>query len=113
MDWGKVIYVFFVLMSLTSTIGFLWEQNIIMLFIAGGVNIISTFLKIGVRSYMSAELMAASLVADLHLIPAFIYMEVLNNVNVAVALALGALVANIVSIVFVAIESVKNYNHFN
>ena len=41
MDWGKVIYIFFVLMSLTSTIGFLWEQNIVMLFIAGGVNIIS------------------------------------------------------------------------
>ena len=33
MDWGKVIYIFFVLMSLTSTIGFLWEQNIVMLFI--------------------------------------------------------------------------------
>ena len=113
MDWGKVIYVFFILMSLTSTIGFLCEQNIIMLFIAGGVNIISTILKVGVRNYMSAELMAASLVADLHLIPAFIYMQVLNNINVAIALVLGALVANIVSIVFVAIESIRNYNDFN
>ena len=113
MDWGQVIYIFFVLLSLTSTIGFLWEQNIVMLFIAGGVNIISTILKIGVRNYMSAELMAASLVADLHLIPAFIYMQVLNNANVAVALALGALVANIVSIIFLAIESIKKYDDFN
>ena len=57
--------------------------------------------------------MAASLVADLHLIPSFIYMQVFNNVNVAVALALGALVANIVSIVFIAIESIKSYNNYN
>lgn len=113
MDWGKVIFVFFILMSLTSTVGFLYEQNLVMLFIAGGVNILSTILKIGVRSFMSAELMAASLVADLHLIPVFIYMQVFNDVNVAVALALGALVANIVSIVFIAIESIKSYNNYN
>ncbi len=57
--------------------------------------------------------MAASLVADLHLIPAFLYMQVFDNTNVAVALALGAVVANIVSIVFVAIESIKSYNDYN
>ena len=113
MDWGKVTFVFFILMSLTSTVGFLYEQNLVMLFIAGGVNILSTILKIGVRSFMSAELMAASLVADLHLIPAFIYMQVVNDVNVAVALALGALVANVVSILFIAIESIKSYNNYN
>ncbi|MBX7491331.1 DUF6394 family protein [Helicobacter turcicus] len=113
MDWGKVTFVFFILMSLTSTVGFLYEQNLVMLFIAGGVNILSTILKIGVRSFMSAELMAASLVADLHLIPSFIYMQVFNEVNIAVALALGALVANIVSIVFIAIESIKSYNNYN
>ncbi|PZT48012.1 hypothetical protein B6S12_05975 [Helicobacter valdiviensis] len=112
MDWGKVIFIFFILMSLTSTLGFLYEQNIVMLFIAGGVNIISTILKLGVRSYMSAELMASSLVADLHLIPAFIYMQVLNNVGIAVALAIGALAANVVSILFVAIESIKSYNEY-
>ena len=54
MDWGKVTFVFFILMSLTSTVGFLYEQNLVMLFIAGGVNILSTILKIGVRSFMSA-----------------------------------------------------------
>ena len=42
MDWGKVTYVFLTLMSLTTTAGFLYEPNIIALFIAGGVNVIST-----------------------------------------------------------------------
>ncbi|MDA3966537.1 MULTISPECIES: DUF6394 family protein [Helicobacter] len=113
MDWGKVVFIFFILMSLTSTIGFLYDHNMVMLFIACGVNIISTILKVGVRSYMSAELMAASLVADLHLVPAFVYIQAFNDVSVAVALALGALAANAVSILFVAIESVKSYNDFN
>ena len=113
MDWGKVIFIFFILMSLTSTVGFLYEQNAIMLFIAAGVNMLSTILKIGVKSYMSAELMAASLVADLHLIPAFIYLQVFDGSHVAVALAIGAFVANIVSIIFVAIESIKSYNQYN
>ena len=27
MDWGKVIYVFFALMSLTSIVGFLYERS--------------------------------------------------------------------------------------
>ncbi|MDE5592071.1 MAG: hypothetical protein K2I63_03845 [Helicobacter sp.] len=113
MDWGKVIFTFFILMSLTSTIGFLYEQNVIMLFIAGGVNILSTILKIGVRSFMASEIMAASLVADLHLIPAFVYMEAFSDSTVAIALAFGALAANIVSIVFVAIESIKSYENYS
>lgn len=113
MDWGKVTFIFFILMSLTSTVGFLYEQNLMMLFIAGGVNILSTILKIGVRSFMSAELMAASLVADLHLIPAFIYMQMFNDIKVTVALALGAMVANIVSVIFISIESIKSYNNYN
>lgn len=113
MDWGKVTFIFFILMSLTSTVGFLYEQNLMMLFIAGGVNILSTILKIGVRSFMSAELMAASLVADLHLIPAFIYMQMFNDIKVTVALVLGAMVANIVSVIFISIESIKSYNNYN
>ena len=113
MDCGKIIYIYFDFIRLISAIGVLWDHNIVIVFIAGGVNIISTILKIGGRNYMSAELMAASVVAELHLIPSFIYMQVLNNANVAVALALGALVANIVSIIFLAIESIKKYDDFN
>ena len=107
MDWGKVIYVFFSLMSLTSIAGFLYENNAISLFIAASLNLVSTILKIGVRNLLSAELFASSLVADLHLIPAFIFMVVIGDDKWAVALAIGALIANIFSMGLVYIESSK------
>ena len=107
MDWGKVIYVFFTLMSLTSVAGFLYDHTSIMLFVAASLNLISTILKLGVRNLLAAELLAASLVADLHLIPAFIYMEVVGNVSWAVSLAIGALIANLFSIIMVFMESAK------
>jgi hypothetical protein len=107
MDWGKVIYVFFTLMSLTSTAGFLYEHNSMVLFVAASLNMVSTILKIGVRNLLSAELFASSLVADIHLIPAFIYVEIVGNMEWGVALAIGALIANIFSIILVFIESSK------
>ncbi len=107
MDWGKVIYVFFTLMSLTSTAGFLYEHSSMVLFVAASLNMVSTILKIGVRNLLSAELFASSLVADIHLIPAFIYVEIVGNMEWGVALAIGALIANIFSIILVFIESSK------
>ena len=107
MDWGKVTYVFFALMSLTTTAGFLYHHDEIALFIAAGVNVISTILKIGVRNLMSAELLASSLVADLHLIPAFVVLTFNQNIELSVSLAIGAVVANLFSISLVLIESSK------
>ena len=112
MDWGKVVYVFFALMSLTSIAGFLYEHSAAALFVAGGVDLISTFLKIGVRNLLSAELLASSLVADLHLIPAFIYLEVVGNLEWAIALAIGALIANLFSVGLIYIESSKNRDEY-
>ncbi len=112
MDWGKVVYVFFALMSLTSIAGFLYEHSAVALFVAGSLNLISTFLKIGVRNLLSAELLASSLVADLHLIPAFIYLEVVGNLEWAIALAIGALIANLFSIGLIYIESSKNREEY-
>ena len=112
MDWGKVIYVFFSLMSLTSTAGFLYEHSGVALFVAASLNLVSTILKIGVRNLLAAELLASSLVADLHLIPAFIYLEVAENMEVAIALAIGALLANIFSMGLVYIESSKNRDEY-
>ncbi len=108
MDWGKVIYIFFSLMSLTTTAGFLYEQNVIALFIAAGVNIISTILKLGVKNLLAAELLASSLVADLHLIPAFLVLTFTNNLPLTISLAIGGLVANIFSIVLAFIECAKS-----
>ena len=90
MDWGKVTYIFFSLMSLTSIGGYLYDpSNAVLLFIAVSVNLISTVLKIGVKNLLAAELFATSLVADLHLIPAAYYESVAHNTKVAVALAFG------------------------
>jgi hypothetical protein len=108
MDWSKVIYIFFSLMSLTTTAGFLYENNATALFLAASINIISTILKIGVRNLRSAELLASSLVADLHLLPAFIVLTFYGNLKLAISLAIGAVIANIFSIILVFIDSAKN-----
>jgi hypothetical protein len=112
MDWGKVIYVFFSLMSLTSIAGFLYENTAISLFVAASLNLVSTVLKIGVRNLLSAELLASSLVADLHLIPAFVFLVILNDDSWAIALAIGALIANVFSMGLVYIESSKTHEEY-
>lgn len=112
MDWGKVIYVFFTLMSLTSTAGFMYEHTASLLLTAASLNLVSTILKIGVRNLLSAELLASSLVADLHLIPAFIYLVVAHNETMATALTIGALIANLFSMGLVYIESSKTREEY-
>jgi len=112
MQWGKVFYIFFALMSLTTSAAFLYENSLVALFIAGSVNVISTILKIGVRNLLSAELLASSLVADLHLIPAFIFLVVVKDESWAIALTIGALIANIFSMGLVYIESSKNREEY-
>ena len=37
MDWGKVIFTFFALMSLTTTAGFLVDDSAVALFIAASI----------------------------------------------------------------------------
>ncbi len=112
MDWGKVIFIFFALMSLTTTAGYLYDHNTTALFIAASINLISTLLKIGVKNVLSAELFASSLVADLHLIPAFIYAELVGNNEAAMAMAIGGVIANIFSMALVLIESSKVKEEF-
>jgi len=108
MQWGKVFYIFFTLMSLTTSAAFLYDEALVALFVAGSVNVISTILKIGVRNLLSAELLAGSLVADLHLIPAFFVMKFYpENHTLAVGLVIGAVIANIYTLVISMIESTK------
>jgi hypothetical protein len=112
MNWGKVIYIFFALMSLTTTAEFLYDKNEIALFIAASVNLVSTLLKIGVKNILSAELFASSLVADLHLIPAFIVLQTTGNATLCYSLAIGAVIANVFSLALVLIESSKAQEEF-
>ncbi len=107
MHWGKVFYIFFTLMSLTTSAAFLYDHALVALFIAGSVNVVSTIMKIGVRNVLSAELLAGSLVADLHLIPAFFAMKFYDNQALAVGLVIGAVIANLYTIVISMIESSK------
>ncbi|SFV51545.1 FIG00388820: hypothetical protein [hydrothermal vent metagenome] len=107
MQWGKVFYIFFTLMSLTTSAAFLYEDSLVALFVAGSVNMVSTILKIGVRNILSAELLAGSLVADLHLIPAFFAMKFYENRTMAIGLVIGAVIANLYTIIVSMIESSK------
>lgn len=112
MNWGKVFYMFFTLMSLTTSAAFLYESSVVALFIAGSVNVISTLMKIGVRNLLSAELLAGSLVADLHLLPAFFALQFYGNESLATGLVIGAVVANLYTIVITMIESSKEKADF-
>jgi len=107
MDWSKVSFIFFTLMSLTTTAGYLYEHFPIALFIATGINLISTFMKIGVKNLLAAELFASSLVADLHLIPALLSELIYKNIDLAYSLAIGAVVANVFSVALILIETAK------
>lgn len=108
MDWGRVFFIFFSLMSLTSIIGYIYDSNLIMLFIAAVVNFISTTLKIGVKNMLSSEMLASSLVVDLHLIPAFLFHQLSHKEAMANALAVGALAASIFSVALMLIECAKS-----
>ncbi len=112
MRWGKVFYIFFTLMSLTTSAGFLYENTLFALFLAGSINLVSTVLKIGVRNILSAELLAGSLVADLHLIPAFFALYFYQADKLAVGLVIGAVVANVYTLIVSLIETTKEQEVF-
>lgn len=108
MNFKKIMHVFFTLMSLTTIAGFLYDPSSISLFIAASVNVISTLLRIGVNNVLSAELFSGSLVADLHLIPAFIAFEIYHLFEMTMALVIGALLANIFTTCLIMIEAAKS-----
>lgn len=114
MNWGKVFYIFFTLMSLTTSVSFLYDHTIIALFAAGSINFVSTILKLGVRNLLSAELLAGSLVADLHLIPALwiFHFGAGENINLIIGLVIGAIIANVYTLIISIVESAKTKEDF-
>ena len=114
MNWGKVFYIFFTLMSLTTSVSFLYDHTIIALFAAGSINFVSTILKLGVRNLLSAELLAGSLVADLHLIPSlwFFHFGEGENINLIIGLVMGAIIANVYTLIISIVESAKTKEDF-
>src|SRR3712207_1238862 len=125
MNLEKVVFGFFVLLAATLNFGFFigdisdpelhspWE-----LFAAVVVNLIATVLKFGDRTQIGAVHLATSLVASLQLIAAAVAWTYGAHVAsgsglspeetaVVVSLSGGALLANVVSVVLLVIETVS------
>lgn len=122
MNPEKVIFGFFIILALTLNFGFVigdiddpalhdkWE-----LFAAIVVNLIATVLKFGDRSQLGALLLATSLVAVLQLTAAALVWIIAVYGTAAgltpgtmasiVSLSAGAVVANVISVVLLVIET--------
>ena len=124
MNLEKVVFGFFVLLAATLNFGFFIGDisdpalhNQYELFAAVVVNLIATVLKFGDRTQIGAVHLATSLVADLQLIGATVVWVFASYVSAdgltdawtasVVSLSGGALLANIVSVVLLVVETVS------
>jgi hypothetical protein len=123
MNLEKVVFGFFILLALTLNFGFFLgdietaaHHNVYELFAAIVVSLIATALKFGERTQIGAVLLAASLVADLQLIAAaVVWAAATQALDVGlsphvlasiVSLSGGALLANVVSVTILVLETV-------
>jgi hypothetical protein len=124
MNLEKVVFGFFVLLAATLNFGFFIGDiddpvlhNEYELFAAVVVNLVATVLKFGDRTQIGAVHLATSLVADLQLIAATLAWAYATQVSTegltagatasVVSLSGGALLANIVSLVLLVVETVS------
>ncbi|MEQ9462129.1 MAG: DUF6394 family protein [Haliea sp.] len=122
MNMSKVMFGFFVLLAVTLNFGFFigdidnpQHHDVYELFAALVVGLIATVLKFGERSQMGAILLASSLVVNLHLIAAVIVWTIAVHVTEVgltprvmasiVSLSGGALLANLVSLVLLTLDT--------
>ena len=123
MNLEKVIFAFFIVLALTLNFGFFVGEladpahhNVYELFSAIVVSLIATIMKFGDRTHIGAVLLATSLVADLQLIVAAIvwgmavYVSgtglIPSTLASIVSLSGGAVLANVLSVVLLTIETV-------
>lgn len=123
MNPEKVVFGFFIVLALTLNFGFFvgeiddpTHHNVYELFAVIVVNLIATVLKFGDRSQMGAVLLATSLVAILQLIAAalvWVFVEHISGTGLTpaatasiVSLTGGAMLANVISVVLLIIETV-------
>jgi hypothetical protein len=119
----KVVFGFFIVLAFTLNFGFFVGEldnpahhNVWELFAVVVVNLIATVLKFGDRTQMGAVLLATSLVAMLQLIAAVLVWAIAVHVTEVgltpvvtasiVSLAGGAMMANVVSVVLLVVETV-------
>lgn len=123
MNPEKVVFGFFIVLALTLNFGFFvgeidnpdhhhaWELLFVVV-----VNMIATVLKFGDRTQMGAVLLATSLVAMLQLLAASLIWTIAVHatetgmtpsvMSSIVSLSGGAMIANVVSVVLLVIETV-------
>ena len=120
MNLEKVFFGFFIVLALTLNVAFVAGEidqpehhSRWLLFAAVVVNLIATVLKLGDRSQTGALLLATALVADLQLLVSALIWTFADataglpasTTTTIVSLALGALVANVVSVTLLVSES--------
>ena len=122
MNREKVVFSFFMILALTLNFGFFIGEvenpshhNVYELYVVVIVNLIATILKFGDRSQMGAMLLATSFVAVVQLISASIVWAFAVHVqgvgltpgvmSTIVSLSGGAMLANIISVVLLVIET--------
>lgn len=124
MNLEKVVFGFFVLLAATLNFGFFLGDiadpkvhNVYELFLAIAVNLVATVLKFGDRTQVGAVHLATSLVALLQLLGAATVWVWATQVSAQgldthatssmVSLSGGALLANVVSVVLLVVETVS------
>ncbi|MES9855064.1 MAG: DUF6394 family protein [Sedimenticola sp.] len=123
MNPEKVVFGFFIVLALTLNFGFFVGEidnpahhHVYELFAVVVVNLVATILKFGDRTQMGAVLLATSLVALLQLLVATVVWGVAEHASNTgltpvvmasiVSLSGGAMLANVISVVLLVIETV-------
>jgi hypothetical protein len=123
MNLEKVAFAFFIVFAATLNFGFFLGEidrpehhNIYELFAAIVINLIATVLKFGDRTQIGAVHLSTSLVADIQLIAAAVIWGVAVHVtgtgmtpettSSLVSLSGGALMANVISVTILIVETV-------
>lgn len=121
MSFEKILFAFVIVLALTLNVGFVYGDPTIIeyhnpydLAIALIVSLIATVMKFGERSLLGSTMLATSLVADVQLCAAALVWATaaMGGAKVGaadsvmiVSLAMGAMVANVVSVVLLVIET--------
>jgi len=117
----RVLFAFVIVLALTLNAGYSVgdianadHHNVYELYAAIVVNLIATVMKFGDRSPLGSTMLATSLVADVQLLAAAAawgYFGAMaepmagHGIATVVSLSIGALVANVVSVVLLVIET--------
>lgn len=121
MSFDKILFAFVIVLALTLNVGFvvgdiddITHHDKYELALAIVVSLIATVMKFGDRSLLGSTMLATSLVADVQLIAAAVVWAsaTLNGTTISehdtvivVSLAIGAMVANVISVVLLMIET--------